>query len=107
MIRQMRDDWLGRVFRPAQFLFRQEPGGCNMRIVSLVAMIVCAAPVWAGDPASTRLGFDKGKVDEMPPGWKAGVTGKGAKDSVWKLMEDKTAPGGKLALFQTSKNGSA
>ena len=79
-----------------------------MRIVSVVAMLMCVYPAWAGDPTPTRLGFDKGKADEMPPGWKAGVTGKGAKESVWKLVEDKTAPGGPLALYQTSKNpGSA
>ncbi|MBI1831452.1 MAG: DUF1080 domain-containing protein [Planctomycetes bacterium] len=75
-----------------------------MLVVSLVATLVCASCVWAGDPAPTRLGFDKGKVDGMPPGWKAGVTGRGAKQSVWKLVEDKTAPGGKFALYQTSKN---
>src|SRR5260370_7777661 len=75
-----------------------------MRVVSRVVMLICVNHVWAGDPAPTRLGFDKGKVGEMPPGWKAGVTGKGAKESDWKFVEDKTAPGGKLALFQTSKN---
>jgi hypothetical protein len=36
---------------------------------------------WAGEPP-LRLGFDKGKVGEMPPGWKAAITGKGAKESV-------------------------
>lgn len=80
-----------------------------MRLFSVVAAIFgCVSCAWAGDPAPTRLGFDKGKVGEMPPGWKAGATGKGAETSVWKLVEDETAPGGKLALFQTSKNpGSA
>src|SRR5438876_6067163 len=76
-------------------------------IVTVLAALACVSCAVAGDPAPTRLGFDKGKVDEMPPGWKAGVTGKGAKESAWKLVEDKTAPGGKLVLFQTSKNGSA
>lgn len=79
-----------------------------MRVASLVTALVFASNAWAGDPGATRLGFDKGKVGEMPPGWKAGVTGitigKGAQASVWKLVEDKTAPGGPLALFQTSKN---
>jgi len=75
---------------------------------ALLCVSICVSGGWAGEPASKRLGFDKGKVGEMPPGWKAGVTGKGAESSVWKLVEDETAPGGKLALFQTSKNpGSA
>jgi hypothetical protein len=75
-----------------------------MRLFSVVATLACVSCAWAGDPAPTRLGFDKGKVSEMPPGWKAAVTGTGAKESVWKLVEDKTAPGGPLALFQTSKS---
>jgi hypothetical protein len=59
--------------------------------------------VWAGGPAPMRLGFDKAKVGEMPAGWKSGVTGK-AEGSVWKIVEDKTAPGGPLVLAQTSKS---
>src|SRR5258708_30921983 len=74
-----------------------------MKVASL-ATLLFASCARGGDPSPTRLGFDKGKVDGMPPGWKAAVTGKGAKASVWKLVEDKTAPGGKLALFQASKN---
>lgn len=71
------------------------------RVMALVLVSTAAL----GEPV--RLGFDKGKVGELPPGWKAGVTGKGATESAWKLVEDKTTPGGKLALAQTSKNGSS
>jgi hypothetical protein len=79
-----------------------------MRLVSLLATLMCMPYAWAEDPSPVRLGFDKGNPGEMPPGWKAGATGKGAETSVWKLVEDETAPGGKLVLFQTSKNpGSA
>ncbi|MBI3823420.1 MAG: DUF1080 domain-containing protein [Planctomycetes bacterium] len=80
-----------------------------MRIASIGTVLILASGLWAGDPV--RLGFDKGKVDEMPQGWKAGVTGKtivkGTLASAWKLVEDKTVPGGRFALHQTSKNGSA
>jgi hypothetical protein len=76
-----------------------------MRSAAIVFVLTCGSAVTAGE--GVRIGFDKGKVGEVPPGWKAGVTGKGAKDSVWKLVDDKTAPGGKFALHQTSKNGSA
>ncbi|MBM3993846.1 MAG: DUF1080 domain-containing protein [Planctomycetes bacterium] len=68
---------------------------------TFLASLVAFTP---GDPAPMRLGFDKGEIGGMPPGWKASVTGKGAKESVWRLVEDKSAPGGKLALFQTTKN---
>jgi hypothetical protein len=75
-------------------------------MLTLTAVVLAGTTAWADEP--TRLTFDKGKVGELPPGWKAGVTGKGGKESVWKLTEDKTAPGGPLVLYQTSKNpGSA
>jgi hypothetical protein len=69
-------------------------------------LIVSSA--WAGDPAKVQLKFDKANVGELPPGWKSGVTvtatsPKGS-ESVWKILEDKTAPGGPLVLAQTSKN---
>jgi hypothetical protein len=75
----------------------------------MLAVLVFVSTTWAGESTPRRLSFDKGNLGEMPPGWKSGVTGKGATESVWKLAEDKTAPGGGgRVLFQTSKNrGSA
>jgi len=75
-----------------------------MKIAFLLAGLLFVLNVWAGDVAPVRLTFDKGKVGELPPGWKSGVTGQGASESTWKLVQDKTAPGGPLVLFQTSKN---
>ena len=75
-----------------------------MRLVSLVAVLVFATAAWAGGPAPTHLSFDKAKVGEVPKGWKTGVTGKATSDGVWKIEEDKTAPGGSLVLAQTSKS---
>ena len=72
-----------------------------MRIASVVATLVLVAQAGAGDPAPTRLSFDKAKIGDLPAGWKAGVTGK-AEGSVWKVVEDKTAPRGPLVLAQTS-----
>jgi hypothetical protein len=71
-------------------------------VLTLTVVVMAGTTVWAGEP--TRLTFDKGRIGELPPGWKAGATGTGAKVSVWKLAEDKTAPGGPLVLYQTSKN---
>jgi hypothetical protein len=73
-----------------------------MRVLSLTAVAVLATVAAAGEPV--RLSFDKAKVGEMPAGWKSGVTGKAAADSVWKIVEDKTAPRGPLVLSQTSKS---
>jgi hypothetical protein len=77
-----------------------------MRLALSIVVVVVGGYAWAGDPAPQRLGFDKAKVGELPPGWKAGVTGK-ADGSVWKIVEDKTAPGGAKVLAQTSANASA
>src|SRR5437016_4726252 len=78
-----------------------------MRFILILAIVVLVgANIPAGEPA--RLTFERGKIGELPPGWKTGVTGKGATESVWKIVEDKSAPGGPLVLHQTSKNpGSA
>jgi len=75
-----------------------------MKFAFVLVALLCVLSAWAGQAASVRLSFDKGKVGELPPGWKSGVTGQGASESTWKLAGDKTAPGGPLVLFQTSKN---
>src|SRR5437867_3558285 len=74
-----------------------------MRVLSLVGVLLLMSPSWAGDPAPMKLSFAKAKVGELPAGWKSGVTGT-AEGSVWKIVEDKTAPGGPLVLAQTSKS---
>jgi hypothetical protein len=51
-----------------------------------------------------KLSFESAKIGELPKGWTAAKTGDGA-GSVWKVVEDKDAPGGK-ALAQTSGEGS-
>ena len=43
-------------------------------------------------------------VGELPPGWFAAKTGEGP-GSVWKVVEDATAPSGGKALAQTSAEG--
>jgi hypothetical protein len=77
-----------------------------MRMTSLLTALSLFAPAWGGEQAPNRLGFDKAKIGALPEGWKSGVTGKAA-GSVWKIVEDTTAPGGPLVLAQTSKNPSS
>jgi hypothetical protein len=50
-----------------------------------------------------RLSLDTVPVGRLPPNWTAAKTGDGP-GSVWKVVEDATAPGGK-ALAQTSAEG--
>src|SRR4051812_26382084 len=78
-----------------------------MRIISLAAALALASIAWAGGPAPQRLSFEKSTVSEVPKGWKTGVTGKATADSVWKIVEDKTAPGSPMVLAQTSKSPGA
>jgi hypothetical protein len=74
-----------------------------MNIGTLLALLVSAA-VAGGDKAGEKVFTFKGaKVGELPAGWKAAQTGKGT-GSVWKIVEDKTAPGGSpLVLAQSAK----
>jgi len=48
--------------------------------------------------------FQDATVGELPPGWTATKTGEGP-GSVWKVLEDETAPAGGKVLAQTSAAG--
>jgi len=50
-----------------------------------------------------RWDFEDTSVGKTPAGWKATQTGKG-KGSIWKIVEDKTAPKGPLVLAQTAES---
>jgi hypothetical protein len=73
---------------------------CAMVAVLLVVGVAVAAD---GPKAVT---FAKGDMGKVPSGWKAAQTGKGA--SVWKVIEDKTAPSKSgFALGQTADDRDA
>ena len=48
--------------------------------------------------------FEDAKVGELPKGWSTAKTGEGA-GSVWKVLDDATAPNGSKVLVQTSSEG--
>ena len=48
--------------------------------------------------------FEDAKVGSVPEGWSSAKTGKGV-GSVWKVIEDKSAPSGSHVLAQTSSEG--
>jgi hypothetical protein len=72
---------------------------CAIGTVGLLNLALLAA-----DEKARTITFNKGDLGKVPKGWTAGVTGGKAEGSVWKLEEDKDAPGGPLVLSQTSKN---
>jgi hypothetical protein len=76
-----------------------------MRWTTLVAIVALAsAVVWAEESKVRVFKFSKDDVGKAPTGWKAEKTGKG-EGSVWKVMEDETAPSKSgVALAQTAKS---
>ena len=48
--------------------------------------------------------FEEAKIDDVPQGWTAAKTGDGA-GSVWKVIDDASAPAGPKVLAQTSSDG--
>jgi hypothetical protein len=71
-----------------------------------VTLVVCVAVgvVIAEEPKART--FAKADLGKVPTGWKAAQTGKGA--SVWKVVEDKTAPSKSgFVLAQTSDDRDA
>jgi hypothetical protein len=72
-------------------------GETNMNAICVMLMV---AGITAGDKG-TRFDFADAAVGKLPPGWTATQTGKG-EGSVWKVLEDKTAPKGPKVLAQTA-----
>jgi len=66
----------------------------------LLLTILLEVPSLAAD----SWNFEEAKTGELPPGWLAAKTGEGP-GSVWKIIEDETAPAGKKVLAQTSPDG--
>jgi hypothetical protein len=85
-------------------VFNNFPRSKSMRslfhsiILTAVAM---AATSFGAEPF--ELNLKAAKVGELPKGWKAAKTHEGP-GSVWRVIEDSTAPGGK-ALAQASAEG--
>jgi hypothetical protein len=72
-----------------------------MKVVALLAL--AATTVWAADDKVRSFRFAKADVGKVPAGWKAEKTGKG-EGSIWKVVEDETAPSKKgYVLAQTAE----
>jgi hypothetical protein len=71
------------------------------RAMALAVIITVTAPVAAVDPPFI-FSLSKADLGKLPAGWEATQTGKG-KGSVWKVVEDATAPSKSgLSLAQTA-----
>ncbi len=65
-----------------------------------ICVMLMVVGITAGDKV-TRWDFEDAAVGKLPAGWTATQTGKG-EGSVWKVLEDKTAPKGPKVLAQTA-----
>jgi hypothetical protein len=74
-----------------------------LRIALILLAAAMAAPPTDHATLPFRFSLDGAPAGQLPPGWTAAKTGEGP-GSVWKVVEDATAPGGK-ALAQTSAEG--
>lgn len=72
-----------------------------MNVVCVWALALLLA---AGDSDAVQWTFEDATVGKLPQGWSATKTGKGA-GSVWKVVEDDSAPEGRAVLAQTSSEG--
>lgn len=71
-----------------------------------VLTVVLAGGVMAEEPKAATSDFEAAKVGEVPKGWTVARTGAG-EGSVWKVVEDKTAPKGPKVLAQTAESPAA
>lgn len=77
-----------------------------MRLFAIPVAVLahCACVAMAESPPKTvRWDFENAAVGKLPSGWLADQTGEG-KGSVWKIVEDSTAPKGFQVLAQTSQS---
>jgi hypothetical protein len=71
-------------------------------MISFPLALILIAFVAGDEP--TRWTFEDATSGKLPPGWTAAKTGEGP-GSVWKVIEDSTAPKGSKVLAQTSSEG--
>ena len=72
---------------------------------SICVLLMTVAGI-AGDAKATQWDFEDATVGKLPDGWSAAKSAEG-EGSVWKIVEDKSAPKGPKALAQISPDGAA
>lgn len=71
---------------------------------TLCVALLLTALAGTDEPKSTRWDFEDATLDKLPSGWTSAKTGQGP-GSVWKVIEDSSAPRGAKVLAQTSSEG--
>jgi hypothetical protein len=69
----------------------------------VLAACLEAGPTAAQQTTPFRFDFEKSQVGSAPPGFSAGLTGKGPPPA-WKIVEDPTAPAGSRVVAETSED---
>lgn len=72
-----------------------------MRTMCVLMSLVAAAAVEGTEPRNWD--FEDAAIEKLPKGWMAAKTGEG-EGSVWKVLEDNTAPKGAKVLAQTAQS---
>ncbi len=75
-----------------------------MRFVCVVTAVAAMSLIAADKTEKIRWSFEDARVGKVPEGWSTGKTGKGS-GSVWKVIDDNSAPSGTHVLAQTSSAG--
>ncbi len=73
---------------------------------AMCVLLVFVAGAMADDAKPVKRDFEDAAVGKLPKDWTAAKTGEGD-GSVWKVVEDKTAPKGPKVLAQTAESPSA
>jgi hypothetical protein len=78
---------------------------CLESVAALASVLVGAAvsvsAAQAATTAPSRIDFETGTIETPPPGFTAGLTGKGSQVR-WVVLEDPSAPAGPKVLAETS-----
>jgi len=69
-------------------------------LIAITAMLLLAA----NKPRGQHWSFEEARTGALPAGWRSAQTGTGT-GSLWKVLEDKSAPVGHKVLAQTSSKG--
>ncbi len=75
-----------------------------MKRLCVLAAMAALFLVASSKPQSQRWDFEDATLGKLPKGWSAAKTGKGP-GSLWKVVEDASAPKGSKVLAQTSSEG--
>jgi len=70
--------------------------------VAWIVLVLGASLLWPAAASSQTWNFEDADLGQLPDGWQAAKTGAG-KGSVWKVVEDKSAPSGARVLAQTAQ----